>query len=181
METRCFFTLLIVRVASCIHSMGIALGSYLPGFQYACGGELLSRLHILRTNVYIIMYSPLSESCPSSMIHSCVETWCNKCSISFLEQLTLITLASLPSYKAESTEVVLSFGCTINMLFLFVVVNFLSINSDTFNQYCRIVVISLFFTKEIINVKYLFQWLVIHHPCLQNVWSHTFVQSVRTQ
>ena len=45
----------------------------------------------------------------------------------------------------------------------------------TFHQYCRIIVISLFLTKEIINVKYLFQWLVIHHPCLQNVWSHTFV------
>ena len=112
-----FFSLLIVRVASCIHSMGVALGRYLPGFQYACGGELLSRLHILRANVYIIMYSPLSEPCSSSMIHSCVETWCNKCSISFLEQLPLITLASLPSYKAESTEVVLSFGCTTNTLF----------------------------------------------------------------
>ena len=99
------FSLLSVRVASCIHSMGIALGCYLPDFQYACGGELLSRLHILRANVYIIMYSPLSESCPSSMIHSCVETWCNKCSISFLEQLPLITLASLPSYKAEGTYV----------------------------------------------------------------------------
>lgn len=35
-----------------------------------------------------------------------------------------------------------------------------------FNQYCRIVVITLFLTEKVKYIEYIFQWLVVQHPCL---------------
>lgn len=57
----------------------------------------------------------------------------------------------------------------------------LSLFYSIFNQYCRMVVITLLSADAVKLIENFFQWLVVKHPCLQNVGCHAFVQTIRTE
>ena len=43
------------------------------------------------------------------------------------------------------------------------------------------VVITLLSADAVKLIENFFQWLVVKHPCLQNVGCHAFVQTIRTE